>query len=129
MNQLIRRQRRILCGTVLLFLATLLCSLPMGFADEPAAPPPTKQEPPALAPEGSDPPPEAGEVQERAVPRRALPGQGLSVSGCYCKGGTGSCSGITRPEGQSCYKRSDDTCSGVCDLTSAQPSTGGMFIQ
>src|SRR5207249_5563921 len=64
-----------------------------------------------------------GEVQERAVPRRALPGQGLSVSGCYCRGGTGGSSGITRLEDQRCYKRPDDTCSGDCELTSSQPST------
>lgn len=59
MRHLIQHHDRTVCAAAPLILATFLCGLPMAFADEPAASP---------NPEGG-PPPDAGEVQERAVIR------------------------------------------------------------
>lgn len=59
MRQFIQHHDRTVCAAAPFVLATFLCGLPMAFADEPAASPNPEVVPP----------PEAGDVQERAVIR------------------------------------------------------------
>lgn len=64
---------------------------------------------------------ESGEIQDRAVPRMALPGRSLSFTGCGCKGGSGTCTVTTNPvpggDSQTCYKGAADSCTGSCDFS------------